>query len=52
MLDGPKWILGCSKTFNRAVGSDIGLDTLQNHKNTGKLKCWYILLLQNGTALG
>ena len=39
ILDGAKRILGCSsKTCNEAVIGDMGLDTLQSHKDRAKLK--------------
>ena len=41
---GVKQILGCSsKTCNEAVRGDMGLDTLQSHRNRVKLKWWYKL---------
>ena len=43
ILYGTKWILGCSKTCNEAVRSDMGLDTLQSHRDRVKLKWWYKL---------
>ena len=44
ILDGAKRIIGCSsKTCNEAVRGDMGLDTLQNHRNRAKLKQWYKL---------
>ena len=42
ILDGAKWILGCSsKTCNEAVRGDMGLDTLQSRRNRAKLK-WLV----------
>ena len=42
ILDGAKRILGCSsKTCNKAVRGDMGLDTLQSHRDRTKLKWWY-----------
>ena len=39
---GAKWILGCSsKICNEAVRGDMGLDTLQSHRDRAKLKWWY-----------
>ena len=39
MLGGAKRILGCSsKTCNKAVRGDMGLDTLQGHRDKAKLK--------------
>ena len=44
ILDGAKRILGCSsKTCNEAVRGDMGLDTLQSHRDKAKLKWWYKL---------
>ena len=44
ILDGAKWIPGCSsKTCNEAVRGDMGLDTLQSHRDRTKLKWWYKL---------
>ena len=44
ILNGAKRILGCaSKTCNEAVRGDMGLDTLQSHRDRAKLKCWYEL---------
>ena len=44
ILDGAKRILGCSsKTCNEAVSGDMGLDTLQSHRDRVKLKWWYKL---------
>ena len=44
ILDGAKWILGCSsKTCNEAVRIDMGLDTLQSRRDRAKLKWWYKL---------
>ena len=43
ILDGAKWILGCSKTCNEAVRGDMGLDTLQSRRDRAKLKWWYKL---------
>ena len=44
ILDGAKRILGCSsKTCNEAVREDMGLDTLQSHRDRAKLKWWYKL---------
>ena len=43
ILDGAKQILGCSKTCNEAVREDIGLDTLQSHRDRAKLKWCYKL---------
>ena len=44
VLDGAKGILGCSsKTCNEAVRGDMGLDTLQRHRDRAKLKWWYKL---------
>ena len=44
IMDGAKRILGCSsKTCNGAVRGDIGLDTLQSHRDRAKLKWWYKL---------
>ena len=44
ILDGAKRILGCSsKTCNEAVRGDMGLDTLQCHRDRAKLKWWYKL---------
>ena len=44
ILDGAKRILGCSsKTCNEAVRRDMGLDTLQSHRERAKLKWWYKL---------
>ena len=44
ILDGAKRILGCSfKTCNEAVKGDMGLDTLQSHRDRAKLKWWYKL---------
>ena len=44
ILDGAKWILGCSsKTCNEAVRGDMGLDTLQSCRDRAKLKWWYKL---------
>ena len=41
ILDGAKRILGCSsKTYNEAVRGDMGLDTLQSHRDRAKLKWW------------
>ena len=35
-------IHGCSsRTCNEAVRDDIGLDTLQGHRDRAKLKWWY-----------
>ena len=43
-FDGAKRILGCSsKTFNETVSGDMGLDTLQSHRDRTKLKWWYKL---------
>ena len=45
-LDGAKWILGCSsKTCNKAVREDMGLDTVQSssHRDKAKLNWWYKL---------
>ena len=42
ILDGAKWILGCSsKTCNEAVRGDMGLDTLQSRRDRAKLK-WLV----------
>ena len=38
ILDGGKWILGCSKTCNEAVRANMGLDTLQRCRDRAKLK--------------
>ena len=44
ILDGAKRILGrSSKICNEAVRGDMGLDTLQSHRNRAKLKWWYKL---------
>ena len=44
ILDGAKRILGCSsKTCNKAVRGDMGLDTLQSRRDRAKLKWWYKL---------
>ena len=44
IFDGAKRILGCSsKTCNEAVRGDMGLDTLQSHRDGAKLKWWYKL---------
>ena len=44
ILDGAKRILGfSSKTCNEAVRGDMGLDTLQSHRDRAKLKLWYKL---------
>ena len=41
ILDGAKWILGCSsKTYNEAVRDDMGLDTLQRHWERAKLNMY------------
>ena len=40
MLGGAKRILGCSsKTCNEAVSGDMGLDTLQGHRDKANLSC-------------
>ena len=42
--DGAKRILGCSsKICNEAVRGNMGLDTLQSHRDRAKLKWWYKL---------
>ena len=42
MIEGAKRILGCSsKTCNEAVRGDMGLDSLQGHRDKAKLKWWY-----------
>ena len=39
ILDGAKWILGCSsKTCNEAVRGYMDLDTLQSRRDRAKLK--------------
>ena len=39
ILDGAKWILGCSsKTCNEAVRGDMGLDTLQSRRDIYRAK--------------
>ena len=38
-----KWILGFSKTCNKADRRDMGLDTLQSRRDRAKLKWWYKL---------
>ena len=44
IFDGAKRIFGCSsKTCNEIVRGDMGLDTLQSRRDTGKLKWWYKL---------
>ena len=44
ILDGAKWILGCSsKTCNESVRGDMGLDSLHSHRDRAKLKWWYKL---------
>ena len=44
ILDGAKWILGCSsKTCKEAVRGDMGLDTLHSCSDRAKLKWWYRL---------
>ena len=54
ILDGAKRILGySSKTCNEAVRGDMGLDTLQSHRDRVKLKWWYKLVtLPEGTLNG
>ena len=43
-FDGAKRIPWCSsKTFNETVSGDMGLDTLQSHRDRAKLKWWYKL---------
>ena len=45
LLGGGKRILGCSsKTCNEAVRGDLGIDTLQGHRDKAKLKWWYKLV--------
>ena len=42
MIGGAKHILGCSsRTCNEAVRGDMGLDSLQGHRDKAKLKWWY-----------
>ena len=42
MIGGAKRILGCSsRTCNEAVRGDMGLDSLQGHRDKAKLKWWY-----------
>ena len=44
MFGGAKIILWCSsKTCNAAVRGDMGVDTLQVHRDKAKLKLWYKL---------
>ena len=44
IFDGAKRILVCSsKTCNEAGRGDIGLDTMQSHRDRAKLKLWYKL---------
>ena len=41
MIGGAKRILGCSsRTCNDAVRGDMGLDSLQGHRDKAKLKWW------------
>ena len=45
LLGGGKHILGCSsKTCNESVRGDLGIDTLQGHRDKAKLKWWYKLV--------
>ena len=39
----PSGSLGVLKTCNEAVRGDMGLDTLQSHRDRAKLKWWYKL---------
>ena len=49
LLGGGKRILGCSsKTCNEAVRGDLGIDTLQGHRDKAKLKWWYKLVTMPG----
>ena len=49
MLGGAKRILGCSSRMcNEAVRGDMGLDTLQGHRDRNKLKLWYKLAAMPG----
>ena len=42
MIGGAKRILGCSsRTCNEAVRGDMGLYSLQGHRDKAKLKWWY-----------
>ena len=42
ILDGAKWILGCSsKACNEEVRGNMDLDTLQSRRNRAKLKWCY-----------
>ena len=44
LLGGAKCILGClSRTCNEAVRGDMGLGSLQGHRDKAKLKWWYKL---------
>ena len=43
LLNGFKCTLGCSKTCNKAVRGDMGLDILQRCRNGAKLKWWHKL---------
>ena len=44
ILDEAKWILGCSSnSCNEPVRGDMGLDTLQIHRDRAKFKWWYKL---------
>ena len=39
---GARKMLGCSsRTCNKAVRGDVGLDTLRSRRNKAKLKWWY-----------
>ena len=42
MLEGAKHVLGCkSKTSNKAIWGDMGLEFLQGRLDKRKLSCWY-----------
>ena len=44
LLGGAKKILGCSsKTCNKAVRGDMGLDSLSSRRDRAKLKWWHNL---------
>ena len=49
VLGGAKCILGCSsRTCNEAVRGDMGLESLQGHRDKAKLKWWYKLACMEG----
>ena len=49
ILGGAEKILGCSsKTCNKAVRGDMGLDTLSGRRDRAKLKWWHNLCTMKG----